>query len=845
MIAPRLLGRTLIVAFAVIGFACSSPSEPRQATLITLSSADFSLDAIGATRSLVATVRDAENRPINFTAVQWTSDAPLFATVSSNGLVTAVANGTAVITATYNGLTATVDVIVDQVAVAPVIVSGNAQSGVVAQPLPDSIRVRVQDRLGTPIVGKFVTFTVTSGGGTVGAVEATSVAGGLVATTWTLGTSTTGLQRVTLGAQGTNATTLVSATAVAGPATVLRIAAGNLANGQTGDVGQPVPIRPAVELFDSFGNGVSGATVNFTVTGGGGSVTGGAALVGANGVATVGSWTLGTSAGVNTLQAAHGALTPVTFTAQGVADRCTAAGATVLTVGVELAASLALTDCVLGTGERYDLYRFDVAVRTSYAIEMSSPDIDAFLSLFALPGGALLAENDDIIRTINTDSRIGITLDPGSYLVRARSFGPNDNGPYTVLVRTALVGVAARMIPIAPDGQVAAPGATVGTAPSVRVVDELDAPVQGVTVNFATVPGVGSATGTSAVTDANGLAAVGSWTLAAGANVLSATTNAAGTVVGDPVVFNAKGNAGSAGFDINLRFVAMPTASQLQTFSNAATRWETIITGDITNQASGAVDVGDCSNPRAINETIDDVIIIVRLEAIDGPGQVLGQAGPCLIRSAPSSLPALGVMDFDIADIPNLENQGRFGDVILHEMGHVLGIGTIWDIKGFLENPSPDEGPGPDTHFDGPFAIAAFNAIGGTPYSGGAKVPVENTEPGGGTRNSHWRESILDRELMTGLYDGNVANPLSILTVQSLRDLGYVVDNGAADPITIVTSIMSAEGPPAAPQILLKDDIRRGPIFVVDRYGRRTGATLRDDSSGTKVPSSTTPSRKR
>ena len=32
-------------------------------------------------------------------------------------------------------------------------------------------------------------------------------------------------------------------------------------------------------------------------------------------------------------------------------------------------------------------------------------------------------------------------------------------------------------------------------------------------------------------------------------------------------------------------------------------------------------------------------------------------------------------MTFDIDDIANLENQGTFEGVILHEMGHVIGVG--------------------------------------------------------------------------------------------------------------------------------------------------------------------------
>ena len=87
--------------------------------------------------------------------------------------------------------------------------------------------------------------------------------------------------------------------------------------------------------------------------------------------------------------------------------------------------------------------------------------------------------------------------------------------------------------------------------------------------------------------------------------------------------------------------------------------------------------------------------------------------------------------------------------------------------------------PAPDTHFSGANAIAAFNAAGGASYTG-AKVPVENTLGGAGSRDKHWRESILDNELMTPRI-GGAAHPLSAITIQSLADIGYRVDVTQAD----------------------------------------------------------------
>lgn len=94
------------------------------------------------------------------------------------------------------------------------------------------------------------------------------------------------------------------------------------------------------------------------------------------------------------------------------------------------------------------------------------------------------------------------------------------------------------------DGQVAAAGAAVATAPSVKVTDAGGNPVSGVIVTFAVASGGGSAAGTTQTTDSSGVATIGRWTLgpAAGANTLTAT--AAG--VGGSVTFTATGTAGAA-----------------------------------------------------------------------------------------------------------------------------------------------------------------------------------------------------------------------------------------------------------------------------------------------------------
>ena len=86
---------------------------------------------------------------------------------------------------------------------------------------------------------------------------------------------------------------------------------------QQANVCAAVTVAPAVRA-DSAGTALVGIRVTFTVTSGGGTVTGGSAVTNAAGVATVGGWTLGADAGENRLTARSPAVaTTVTFAAMG------------------------------------------------------------------------------------------------------------------------------------------------------------------------------------------------------------------------------------------------------------------------------------------------------------------------------------------------------------------------------------------------------------------------------------------------------------------------------------------------------------------------------------------------
>ena len=289
------------------------------------------------------------------------------------------------------------------------VVSGDGQTAIVGTQMAPLI-VKVTSG-GNPVAGQVLNFRVVSGGGSVyGGTELTDEHG-IAQELWTLGTKASESQKVEVRAVESNTGAekvfgTFTATALPRPASLLKLAAGDQ---QAAGVGQPVATPAAVLVSDQYGNPVAGTAVTFAVTSGGGSVTGASAGTGANGIATVGSWTLGPTAGTNTLKATSAGLTgsPLTFTATG-------------------------------TG----------------------------------PAGLNIAN-------------------------------------------------------YAGDGQTQPAGSTLPVTPAAQVTDQNGHAVAGVQVTFSVTAGGGSITGPTEVTDVNGIAMVGSWTLgpAAGVNELKATFN--------------------------------------------------------------------------------------------------------------------------------------------------------------------------------------------------------------------------------------------------------------------------------------------------------------------------------
>ena len=253
--------------------------------------------------------------------------------------------------------------------------------------------------------------------------------------------------------------------------------------------------------------------------------------------------------------------------------------------------------------------------------------------------------------------------------------------------------------------------------------------------------------------------------------------------------FAALAAPGPSPFTIEIRFLGGLTDTQKNAFKGAADRWSRVI-------------VGDLPSVEVDGEIIDDLLILAQGEDIDGPGSILGQAGPTHLRPANAGaaafLPAKGTMAFDTADLAEMEANGTLQDVITHEMGHVLGIGTVWRQKKVIKGAGTN-----NPVFTGATASAEYGKLQGTASK---PVPVENTG-GPGTRDSHWRETIFRAELMSG-FIAAAGNPLSAVTAGSLKDLGYTIDMSAAEPYQLPNLMHLAEsGMLVAPAAAIEDGI--------------------------------------
>ena len=138
------------------------PPAPPVATRIEITPSSPRLSSIGQTVQLTARVFDQNNTPMNTATAAWSSNEPGVATVSAAGLVTAVGNGVARITARSGSASAGVDVRVMQVAGSIVIEPGEAT--LISLGATVQLSAMVLDENGQPVAAAVVSWQSSDAG---------------------------------------------------------------------------------------------------------------------------------------------------------------------------------------------------------------------------------------------------------------------------------------------------------------------------------------------------------------------------------------------------------------------------------------------------------------------------------------------------------------------------------------------------------------------------------------------------------------------------------------------------------------------------------------------------------
>lgn len=283
------------------------------------------------------------------------------------------------------------------------------------------------------------------------------------------------------------------------------------------------------------------------------------------------------------------------------------------------------------------------------------------------------------------------------------------------------------------------------------------------------------------------------------------------------------GTGGGTDYELDIRYVGTPpSGATLTSFQAAYAK----INGMVTTKLSAVgipsgvnlqTDCGlDGANFDVPSETHTGLVVYIQVAAIDGTGGTLGSAGPCLVRPpGGNSLPVLGVMLLDAADVANLQTNGRLTTVVHHELLHVLGLGTMWAELGLLSGENTV-----DSRYLGSRARTACADVHGGGANCATNVPVhsDTSANGAGSSYSHWRESLFTNELMTPFLTAG-ATPYSVMTVEAMGDLGYTVSTTGTDAFTVSgTLLRMAPDPDAPPPLELPEP--RAPRYTIDEQGR-------------------------
>src|SRR5207249_2137056 len=544
-----VIGTQTTTATATIGGTATTVTFSITATAagasqMTAAGGDGQTGTVGATlpTPLAVRVADQFNNPVAGVTVTWTPPSgsgavnPPTSTTDGSGIATTrwtlgTAAGPQTVQATGAGSPVTFSATATAGAAAQLTIttppSATATSGA---PFNQQPVLQVRDAAGNAVGGAGVPVTAVIASGPAGATlsnaTATTVTGGAATFSGLAISGSAGSYALRFESGTLSAVTSGTITLSAGTATQLTI---TTEPSPTATSGAPFTPQPVIQVRDAAGNPVGGAAVTVTAviaTGpAGATLSNATATTLASGAATFSGLAISGTAGSYTLRFESGPLTPATSSP--------------ITLSAGAAATLVKSSGDNLTGQVATRLQTPHVVLVSDAT--GNPVAGVTVTWAAASGGGSVdptTATTDANGHAQTVRTLGLVIGTQTTTATATIGGTATTVTFSI---TATAAGASQMTAAGGDGQTGTVGATLPTPLAVRVADQFNNPVAGVTVTWTPPSGSGAVNPPTSTTDGSGIATT-RWTLgtAAGPQTVQATG------AGSPVTFSATATAGAA-----------------------------------------------------------------------------------------------------------------------------------------------------------------------------------------------------------------------------------------------------------------------------------------------------------
>lgn len=376
---------------------------------------------------------------------------------------------------------------------------GDTQTGALGAALGDSLAVRVADSFGNPVPGVQVTWAASAANGAVSPASSTTSAMGIAKTRWTLGPRLDIPHQVTAQVAALAAAHFTATATLPASARIVPV----VGQGTAATVGVALADSIAVRVELASGQVVSGATVTWAVTGGGGSISPATSTTLADGVARA-RFTLGTVVGAHSVTASVPGLTSATVTVTGTPD---------------VPATLTKTAGDGQTGVVAEPLPQPVGLRVADRYGNAVPNV-AVTWTPSLGTVAPAAATTDATGQASATWTLGQSSGPHALSAIVSGLAPAQ------FAATARAGPVTSIVVTAGGGQSATAGSALPSLVEVHATDRFGNSGVGAAITFSASDG-GSFAPASATTDAAGRAA-SRWTLGGIAGTQTATMSAGG-----------------------------------------------------------------------------------------------------------------------------------------------------------------------------------------------------------------------------------------------------------------------------------------------------------------------------